>query len=181
MWSCVKSKHGKKKEGRVQDFNQWMNEWIKYYESHSCVNALFCWSNLTVLRYVIITARQGSCGKLMFSVVCVCHSICPRGRGVTITHDALDLSIQRPPPSPGLPFCTDTPSPGPVNRAHNWWHLLVKTGGLFKLVHLSTPNPPLLVTSVVAPRFKDPNPNTDIWWLVTEAHTVGMWAVRILL
>ena len=28
-----------------------------------------------------ITARQQSCGNVMFSVVCVCQSLCPRGVG----------------------------------------------------------------------------------------------------
>ena len=34
----------------------------------------------------------------MFSVVCVCHSVCPREGGphMTIIHNALDLTVQVP-------------------------------------------------------------------------------------
>ena len=45
---------------------------------------------------VLITVRQQSCGKAIFSVVCVCQSVCPQGSHVTITHDALDLTVQAP-------------------------------------------------------------------------------------
>ena len=45
----------------------------------------------------VITAYQRSCGKVMFSQLCVC---CLSGDAhVTITHDALDLTVQ-PTPSP---------------------------------------------------------------------------------
>ena len=59
---------------------------------------------------MVITARQRNCGKVMFSVVSVneiaegnvfslvCLSFCPQGSFVTITHDALDLTVQGPPP-----------------------------------------------------------------------------------
>ena len=41
---------------------------------------------------LVITARQGSCGKVIFSVM----SVCSAGRGpyVTIIHDALDFPVQ---------------------------------------------------------------------------------------
>ena len=46
------------------------------------------------------TARQRSCGKVMFSVMSVCQSFCSWGRShVTITYDALDLTIQTPLPT----------------------------------------------------------------------------------
>ena len=75
----------------------------------------------------IVTARRRSCGKVMFSVV----SVCAQGGGechVTITNDALDLTVQ------GLPPC---PSPPSV--------MVAKAGDLFKLVHFRTP--PSLLTS----------------------------------
>ena len=52
----------------------------------------------------------------MFSVMCICQSVCLQEQGVvsvTITHDALDLTVQGPPPDmfklvqPG-PHCTGT-------------------------------------------------------------------------
>ena len=48
---------------------------------------------------MLITARQRSCGKIMFSHVSVCL-ILLRGGGthVTITHDELDLTVQDPQP-----------------------------------------------------------------------------------
>ena len=36
------------------------------------------------------------CGKVIFSVVSVCQSFCPQESHVTVTHDALDLTIQVP-------------------------------------------------------------------------------------
>ena len=45
----------------------------------------------------VINTHQGSCGKVMFSVVCFSLSVCPEGSHVTITHDAWDLTVQRPP------------------------------------------------------------------------------------
>ena len=72
-----------------------------------------------------ITARQRSCGKLMFSVVFVHHSVHGTGKGrwshVTITHNALDLTVQvsfldMEPHYTGTrhaphmePYCTGTP------------------------------------------------------------------------
>ena len=40
----------------------------------------------------IFTGRQQSCGKVIFSVVSVHHSV----HNVTITRDALDLTVLRP-------------------------------------------------------------------------------------
>ena len=46
----------------------------------------------------IITARQQSCGKVMFTVVSVCEQVWGMGGShVTITHDVLDHTIQGPP------------------------------------------------------------------------------------
>ena len=39
------------------------------------------------------TARQGSCGKVILSVV----SVCLEGAFVTITYDALDFTVQASP------------------------------------------------------------------------------------
>ena len=60
---------------------------------------------------MVITIRQRSCGKVMFSVVSVHHSV-QGGSYVTITHDALDFNVQGlfPPPIPrpwALPHATD--------------------------------------------------------------------------
>ena len=47
--------------------------------------------------HFINTARQESCGKVMFSDVYLCVSVSLsfyRGSYVTITHDALDLTMQ---------------------------------------------------------------------------------------
>ena len=65
-----------------------------------------------------------SCGKVMFSVVCVCS----QGGGcyVTITHDALVLTVQagtrQPPP------CIATPSPQPVPPSADLWWILKHYG-----------------------------------------------------
>ena len=49
------------------------------------------------VRFLLFAASQRCCGKVMFSVTFVCQSLCPLGDPhVTITHDALDLSIQGP-------------------------------------------------------------------------------------
>ena len=46
----------------------------------------------------VVTVRQRSCGKVMFSLASVCHSVWWgwRGSHVIMTHDALDLTIQGP-------------------------------------------------------------------------------------
>ena len=66
----------------------------KYYSNSSELSHVFILFQSTI---TLISARQRSCGKVMFSVVCVCHSICPQGSHVTITYDALDLTVQGPP------------------------------------------------------------------------------------
>ena len=55
----------------------------------------------TDLLFVLITAPKRNCEKVMFSQVCVCLST--RGPHVTITHDALDPTVQSPGPGPSLP------------------------------------------------------------------------------
>ena len=45
----------------------------------------------------IYCIRQQSCEKVMFSVVCVCLSVCLGDPHVTITHVALDLNPPAPP------------------------------------------------------------------------------------
>ena len=83
----------------------------------------------------------------MFSVICVCQSVCPWGCHVTVAHDALDLIIQGP---PGPHPCTGTPpsslhwdpcpSPGPVP-------LIVTSASqderLFQTCSLENPSPVL--------------------------------------
>ena len=66
----------------------------------------------------------------MFSVVCIC--LLTGGSNVTITHDALGLTVSGP-PSPLLdmgPHCTGTPPP--TTGAHIWWllkHVRLASGG----------------------------------------------------
>ena len=66
----------------------------------------------------VITARQGSCGEVMFSVVCVCS----QGIPVTITHYALNLTIHGHLPALPLPH-----GQGPPDRI--LLPLLVTSGG----------------------------------------------------
>ena len=68
----------------------------------------------------LITARQQSCGKVMFSVVAVCLQ---GGFHVTIIHDALDTTVQGP-PSPA-PFHRDSPA------SDIWWLKLKTCSNLF--------------------------------------------------
>ena len=66
---------------------------------------------IIVARSLLVTARQRSCGKVMFSVV----SVFPVGEGgshVTIARAALDLTVQARTPDMG-PHRTGTPSPVP--------------------------------------------------------------------
>ena len=57
--------------------------------------------------YFIVTACQRSCWREMFSYVFVCPQW-EKGSHMTITHNAFDLTLQRPPLSPASP-----PGPGP--------------------------------------------------------------------
>ena len=66
------------------------------------------WTVHILLEYilVIVTTCQWSYEKVMFSVVSVCHSVCPQwDLHATITHDALDLTVQ--PPILALPQTSD--------------------------------------------------------------------------
>ena len=58
-----------------------------------CVCVCVCvWQGTCIL--VIVTACQQSYEKVMSAVVSVCHSVCPQwDPHVTITHDALDLTV----------------------------------------------------------------------------------------
>ena len=103
----------------------------------------------------------------MFSVVCVCQSVCPQGVHVTIAHDALDHTIQGPNHSPAFP-------------------LVVTSGGqdLFKLVHLR--NPPFPASPIWWPR---PETSSNLftwggqcWHLVdTVARMVGERVLCLML
>ena len=47
---------------------------------------------------IFYATRQRSCRKVMFSQVCVCVCVCVHGGpNVTITHDALELTVRGPP------------------------------------------------------------------------------------
>ena len=87
----------------------------------------------------------------MFSVVSVHHSV-HGGSHVTITHDALDITVQ------GL---SPLPSPPPDPPASK--NLVAITGNLFKLVHLRT------------------HLNQYLHLVATKTCMVGKRAVRILL
>ena len=86
----------------------------------------------------IFIARQQSCGKIMFSVVSVCHSVHRGVSHVTIAQDALELTIQGPPQFPALP------PPRPPRTCSNLfnWDLAVQlpTMVLFKLVNCEVRN-----------------------------------------
>ena len=115
----------------------------------------------STIRKSIITARQRSCGMIMFSVVSVCHSVHQVGWGshVTIIHDALgphhprapipNVGPQEPPLSLGLtpldtrPYCK---APLPVPASDIWWSSLESCSSL---LHLRTPTN-----------------SADIWWLL---------------
>ena len=62
------------------------------------------------------TTCQLNCRKIMFSVVFVHHSV-HGGSHVTVTNDALDLTIQ-----------------GPPGHGASLYRVVVKTGDLFKFV-----------------------------------------------
>ena len=74
---------------------------------------------ITLTFWFMFTIRQQTCGKAMFSVMSVCLSFQSAGRSrVTITHDALDLTVKDPQTwhltvqGPSLdkgPQCTGTP------------------------------------------------------------------------
>ena len=89
------------------------------------------------LSSVLITPCQRSYGKVMFSVVCVCHSVCPRGGGfhVTIAHGALDLTVQCPLcPQPTSDMGPPSPSPSPAltpTASEICWLLLETCSNLF--------------------------------------------------
>ena len=90
----------------------------------------------------------------MFSVVRVCQSVHPQGWGshVTITHDALDFTVQSShehDPGPGSPSVQ-----GPSNTPPH--HLLVTSGGQDRR--------PVPTCSL-----EDPHTGTDIWWPVSAS------------
>ena len=64
---------------------------------------------------VLITMRQRSYGKVMFSFVSACQSFCPQGEPyVTITHHAFELTIQG----------SNSPSHTGIRPPPPSWHLL---------------------------------------------------------
>ena len=91
----------------------------------------------------------------MFSLVFVCL-FTEEGSHVTITHDALDLTVQAP-ALPPLGIRHGTPNLGPAPTNDIWW-LSLET-----CLHLFTWRPP-----------------NQHWHLVAEPRTVGKWVVHIL-
>ena len=113
--------------------------------------SLHLWSYLLLAS--LLTPADGGCGNV-FDRVCLSAGGFPH---VTVSRDALELTIQGP-SAPTLPLdmgphCIGTPPPP--------WHLVAKTGDLFKSDHLRTPR---------------------YWHLVaTKACTVGKHVVCIIL
>ena len=93
---------------------------------------------------------------------CVCPPFCPGGGGphVTITHDALNVTVQGPSPP--------TRDMGPPGLSP--FHLLVTSDSNYWRPGqtCSLENPPTL-------------PVLTSGGMLTKVHTVGKWAVRILL
>ena len=107
-------------------------------------------------RKMVITSRQRSCGKAMFSVL----SICPQGGfDVTINHNAL-ASLYSP-PSPSLFRTWDRTGQGP-SANDIWWPSLETCSNLFSSAALF---PPPVLTS-------------GGYWSTSCWHK---WALRILL
>ena len=94
----------------------------------------------STIRKSIITARQRSCGMIMFSVVSVCHSVHQVGWGshVTIIHDALGPHHTRIPVLPlqtwdlrnPLSALASLPWTRDLTVKHPCLSLLVTSGGL---------------------------------------------------
>ena len=102
------------------------------------------WTFITVSRFFgmnvwfLVTARQRSCGKEMFSVVSVHQLFYPQGEGgphVTIAHGALDLTVQVPPNHTLDPQTSEPGSPG----SDIWWSLLETCSNLFIWGHSPLP------------------------------------------
>ena len=96
----------------------------------------------------LITASQLSCGKVVFSLVCVCVCVCPQG-WVPCDHYLGNIGPHctgpTPPPDIG-PHCTGTPTP-PCEHGTSLYrnpHLLLVTSGgnqwrSVQTVHFRTP------------------------------------------
>ena len=79
------------------------------------------------------TAHQRSCRKVMFSVMSVHQSVILTTEGpshVTITHDALDPTIQRH-PQHGVSLYRDPLGMAPHYRGDIWWPSLETCSNLF--------------------------------------------------
>ena len=98
----------------------------------------------------IITTRQRSCGKVMFSVMSV-HG--GGGSPMWCTDAlALDLTVQHPPrslgPAPldiGTSLYSDPPGPSPSRHGDIWWPRLKTCSNLFTW---GSPHPPLLAPGI---------------------------------
>ena len=95
------------------------------------------WTNLTACS-CIFTARQRSCGKVMFSVVCVCLSTALEG--VPCAHYLIVQGAIHPATPPDMrPSCK-----GPLSPVSDiWWPSLGTCSSLFT----PPPPPPLLPMS----------------------------------
>ena len=113
------------------------------------------------IRYHFITARQRSCGKVMFSVVCGCQSVFPQG-----------VQCHNYPSCIG-PHCTETPQPPPPGHRSS----LYRDPSLRHGTSLYRDSPPSSGPSLFTWLS-----STWCWHLVgTRARTVGKRAVHILL
>ena len=87
--------------------------------------------DFSLWRICMFTARQWSCGKVMFS----CVSVCPQvGSHMTIIHDALDFSLQVPQPIPPHmePYPHEKSYCSPLPPASDiWWLTLQTSSNLF--------------------------------------------------
>ena len=74
-----------------------VNSTVKGYKGEHIGVKSMLFIKLNCGNNLIFTAHQCGCGKVMFSVACVCHSFCPQGGPhVIITRDALDFIVEGP-------------------------------------------------------------------------------------
>ena len=131
---------------------------------------------------IIITARQRSCRKVMFSLVSVC--LFTGGPHMTITHDALDLTVQGPhlldirhgPPS--SPALDPTPRHQTLDPPSLAWPPLDMRCGTLWSQPLALPSACdiwwLSLETCWTSNFKTPLTGTDVWW-PKHIHLASGW------